>query len=52
MEDFFNDSAYGVNAKGKVGLCESCAYAGYCMKGLRFYKCNNYIKRKEDVFKA
>ena len=37
-------SIYGTNKKGKVSLCESCVYVGYCMKTLRFYKCNDYIK--------
>lgn len=45
MED---NSLYGRNKKGKLSLCETCAYVGYCMKHLRFYRCKDYIKKKSE----
>ena len=42
MED---NSLYGKNQQGKVALCESCVYDGYCQNKIRYYKCKNYIKK-------
>lgn len=35
MED---DSLYGKNREGKVALCETCAYDGYCRDKIRYYR--------------
>lgn len=40
---------YGVNAKGKISLCDKCAYVGYCLKQLHFYSCKNFIKKEITV---
>ena len=39
------DSKYGRNKKGKLSLCETCAYVGgFCQeKNLHFYRCKNYV---------
>lgn len=39
-------SLYGKNREGKVALCETCAYDGYCRDKIRYYRCRNYIKIK------
>lgn len=44
MED---DSLYGKNRSGKVALCETCAYDGYCRDKIRYYRCRNYIKIRD-----
>lgn len=44
-------SLYGKNREGKVALCETCAYDGYCRDKIRYYKCRNYIKIKDDYDK-
>lgn len=50
MED---DSLYGKNRQGKVALCETCVYDGYCQDRIRYYKCRNYIKiRKYEPTKT
>ena len=41
-------SLYGKNREGKVALCETCAYDGYCRDKIRYYRCRNYIKIKDD----
>lgn len=45
------ESKYGVNSKGKVSLCETCAYTGgYCQKNrIRFYKCKDYVREKNTT---
>lgn len=40
-------SLYGKNREGKVALCETCAYDGYCRDRIRYYRCRNY-KDKRD----
>lgn len=44
-------SLYGKNREGKVALCEACAYDGYCRDKIRYYRCRNYIKIKDDYDK-
>ena len=44
-------SLYGKNREGKVALCETCAYDGYCRDKIRYYRCRNYIKIKDDYDK-
>lgn len=44
-------SLYGKNRAGKVALCETCAYDGYCRDKIRYYRCRNYIKIKDDYDK-
>lgn len=41
-------SLYGKNHEGKVALCETCAYDGYCREKIRYYRCRNYIKIEDD----
>lgn len=41
-------SLYGKNREGKVALCETCAYDGYCRDKIRYYRCRNYIKIRDD----
>lgn len=43
-------SLYGKNREGKVALCETCAYDGYCRDKIRYYRCRNY-KIKDDYDK-
>lgn len=45
MED---NSLYGKNREGKVALCETCAYDGFCRDKIRYYRCRNYIKIRDD----
>lgn len=45
MED---TSLYGKNREGKVALCETCAYDGFCRDKIRYYRCRNYIKIRDD----
>ena len=42
---------YGKNREGKVALCETCAYDGYCQDKIRYYRCRNYIKIRDDYDK-
>lgn len=42
---------YGKNREGKVALCETCAYDGYCRDKIRYYRCRNYIKIRDDYDK-
>lgn len=44
-------SLYGKNREGKVALCETCAYDGYCRDKIRYYRCRNYIKIRDDYDK-
>ena len=44
-------SLYGKNREGKVALCETCAYDGYCRDKIRYHRCRNYIKIKDDYDK-
>lgn len=44
-------SLYGKNREGKVALCETCAYDGYCRDKIRYYRCRNLIKIKDDYDK-
>lgn len=44
-------SLYGKNREGKVALCETCAYDGYCRDKIRYYRYRNYIKIKDDYDK-
>ena len=44
-------SLYGKNREGKVALCETCAYDGYCRAKIRYYRCRNYIKIEDDYDK-
>lgn len=46
-----DSSLYGRNKKGKISLCETCAYVGYCLKTLKFYKCKDYIKGSRELTK-
>lgn len=41
-------SLYGKNREGKVALCETCAYDGYCQDKIRYHRCRNYIKIRDD----
>lgn len=41
-------SLYGKNREGKVALCETCAYDGFCRDKIRYYRCRNYIKIRDD----
>lgn len=45
------ETKYGVNSKGKVSLCETCAYTGgYCQKNcIRFYKCKDYVREENPT---
>lgn len=40
-------SLYGKNRAGKVALCETCAYDGYCQAKIKYYRCKNYIKIRD-----
>lgn len=44
-------SLYGKNRAGKVALCETCAYDGYCRDKIRYYRCRNYIKIRDNYDK-
>ena len=44
-------SLYGKNREGKVALCETCAYDGYWRDKIRYYRCRNYIKIRDDYDK-
>lgn len=44
-------SLYGKNREGKVALCETCAYDGYCRDKIRYYRCRNYIKIRDNYDK-
>lgn len=44
-------SLYGKNREGKVALCETCAYDDYCRDKIRYYRCRNYIKIRDDYDK-
>lgn len=44
-------SLYGKNRAGKVALCETCVYDGYCRAKIKYYRCRNYIKIKDDYGK-
>lgn len=46
-----NPSCYPCCFEGKVALCETCAYDGYCRDKIRYYRCRNYIKIKDDYDK-
>lgn len=39
---------YYKNSAGVTALCYTCVNDGFCMCRMRFKKCKNYIKRREE----
>lgn len=42
-----DNTLYGRNRRNKVALCESCVYDGFCRARIKYYKCQNYIKKND-----
>lgn len=34
------------DSKGRVALCFTCAYDGYCKTKMRYKRCKNYVERE------
>lgn len=50
-KDYYNSpeiEEYYKNSAGVTALCYTCVNDGFCMCRMRFKKCKNYIKRKEE----
>lgn len=42
------DKKWYTDNNGRVALCFTCAYDGYCNSKMKYTRCKNYIKRKTN----
>jgi hypothetical protein len=43
-----NSVMFYENKDGRIALCYSCVYDGFCHAKMKYYKCKNYIKNEHD----